>query len=339
MHRVAPAPAAQAVTRRKRVRWTWLPVAVLLAALAGTVGFLRVWPPLATVMSASMSPTIDTGDMVVLKRLSEPAHIGDIVVINVPTEARSRYGYPPVVIHRIVQIAADGAVTTKGDAHKEPDPFVVPRAAIATKVVATLPAAGRVIAFLSSGLGLLWLAARGRAVRRHAAVRAPPRLAAARAGRFRRPAHEPAHPHHRPDAPALRPARRARRARAPARRQDAGGGSGPSAAGGRDRRLHRAPPKPSRTDRARRCGRRRDDRFRASAARRRSPRGAPRVRSRLAVEASGTPPPRLPRPCRRHRRRTCWPCSALRCRARSSRCASPLLLHLRLLPGMPSLPS
>ncbi len=159
MHRVAPAPAAQAVTRRKRVRWTWLPVAVLLAALAGTVGFLRVWPPLATVMSASMSPTIDTGDMVVLKRLSEPAHIGDIVVINVPTEARSRYGYPPVVIHRIVRIAADGAVTTKGDAHKEPDPFVVPRAAIATKVVATLPAAGRVIAFLSSGLGLLWLAA------------------------------------------------------------------------------------------------------------------------------------------------------------------------------------
>src|SRR5215207_8206536 len=98
-------PARTRVRRRPRVaaaprlRIGWLLVATLaLAAFAG-VGYLRVWPPLATVMSASMAPTIDTGDMVVLKRLDRPARQGDIVKIRVPDEARRRFGYPPVVIH------------------------------------------------------------------------------------------------------------------------------------------------------------------------------------------------------------------------------------------------
>src|SRR3712207_1481252 len=84
-HRIRPAAAP--------VRTGWLLIATLaLAAVAG-VGYLRVWPPLATVMSASMAPTIDTGDMVVLKRLDRPARKGDIVSIRVPDEARRRFGY------------------------------------------------------------------------------------------------------------------------------------------------------------------------------------------------------------------------------------------------------
>jgi signal peptidase I len=142
----------------RRIRWSWLPVVLVVAVVLGGIGYLRVWPPLATVMSASMAPTINTGDMVLLKRLDAPAQIGDITVITVPDEVRSRYGYPPVVIHRVMRIAPDGTVTTKGDARKEPDPFTIPRSALTTKVVGTVPAAGRVIAFLSSGLGLLWLA-------------------------------------------------------------------------------------------------------------------------------------------------------------------------------------
>ena len=108
-------------------------------------------------MSGSMAPTIDTGDVVVLKRLERPARLGDIVSIPVPEEARARFGYPPVVIHRIVAIDATGAVTTKGDARKEPDPFSVPSTALTTRVVASVPAAGRALAFLGSPLGLLWL--------------------------------------------------------------------------------------------------------------------------------------------------------------------------------------
>jgi signal peptidase I len=133
-------------------------LAALVAVVAAALGYLRTWPPLATVMSASMAPTIDTGDVVVLKRLDAPARIGDVVAITVPDEARSRYGYPPVVIHRVVGLAPDGTVTTQGDARKEPDPFAVPQAALTKKVVATAPAGGQVLAFLGSPLGLLWLA-------------------------------------------------------------------------------------------------------------------------------------------------------------------------------------
>ena len=63
-----------------------------------------------------------------------------------------------MIIHRVVSIDADDVVTTKGDAYKEADPFDVPRSALTTKVVATVPAAGRALAFLGSGLGLVWLA-------------------------------------------------------------------------------------------------------------------------------------------------------------------------------------
>jgi signal peptidase I len=138
--------------------WRRIALAAIALLAVCALGFLRTWPPLATVMSASMAPTINTGDMVVLKKLSGPPHVGDVVTVSVPAEARNRFGYPPVVIHRIVRIDADGVVTTKGDAYEKVDPFDVPSSALSTKVVATVPAAGRVFAFLGSTLGLLWLA-------------------------------------------------------------------------------------------------------------------------------------------------------------------------------------
>ena len=140
------------------VSWRWFLVVPALFVVFAALAFLRVWPPLATVMSASMSPTINTGDMVVLQKLDRAARVGDIVVVNVPDDARTRYGYPPVVIHRIVRIAADGTVTTKGDARKEPDPFTIPRRALSAHVIGHIPAGGRIMAFLTSPLGLLWLA-------------------------------------------------------------------------------------------------------------------------------------------------------------------------------------
>ena len=105
-----------------------------------------------------MAPTINTGDIVVLKRLDAPAAIGQVVMVRVPDDARARFGYPPVVIHRVVAIAPDGTVTTKGDAKEEIDPFTVPRSAIDTRVLTHIPAAGQAFGFLSSTLGLLWLA-------------------------------------------------------------------------------------------------------------------------------------------------------------------------------------
>lgn len=137
----------------------WGLIAMIGVALVGAgLADLRVWPPLATVMSASMVPTINTGDVVVLKRMQALPRVGDVVAVTVPDAARTRYGYPPEVVHRVVRVSPAGEITTKGDARPRPDPFVSPRAAVRAKVIATVPAAGRVLAFLTSGLGLLWLA-------------------------------------------------------------------------------------------------------------------------------------------------------------------------------------
>jgi signal peptidase I len=138
-----------------------LRLAAALAALgiAGfAFGYLGTWPPFATVMSGSMSPAIKTGDVVMLKRFAGLPRVGDVVAVSVPDEARSRYGYPPQVVHRVVRVAPDGSITTKGDARKAPDPFSVRRSAVSAKVVTHIPAAGRVTAFLMSPMGLLWLA-------------------------------------------------------------------------------------------------------------------------------------------------------------------------------------
>src|SRR4051812_46784267 len=83
-------PVAASAARLPRVprvpRWSLArTLAVALAVLVvGGLGSPRAWPPLATVMSASMAPTIKTGDMVVMARLHGPARIGDIVEVSVP---------------------------------------------------------------------------------------------------------------------------------------------------------------------------------------------------------------------------------------------------------------
>src|SRR3954467_3140197 len=130
-----------------------------VAACVGTVVALGSWPPFATVMSASMEPTIKTGDVVVLKHLHGPPRVGDVVAVTVPDQARQRYGYPPTVVHRVVSVSPAGLVTTKGDAKPQPDPFTTRASTIRARVVLTVPAAGQVFAFLMSPMGLLWIGA------------------------------------------------------------------------------------------------------------------------------------------------------------------------------------
>src|SRR6201999_3711618 len=97
----------------------------LLAVLAAARGSLQVCPPVSTVMSGSMEPTIHTGDMVVLGRLHGTPHVGEIVAIPVSDAARTRFGYPPIIVHRVVKISG-GQITSKGDALEHADPFTTP---------------------------------------------------------------------------------------------------------------------------------------------------------------------------------------------------------------------
>ncbi|MFL5909920.1 MAG: signal peptidase I [Gaiellaceae bacterium] len=144
--------------RRLRLRLGAVLAVLVLATAGGGLAYLKAWPPMATVMSGSMEPTIKTGDVVLLKHLDRAPRVGDVIAVSVPELAQSRYGYPPVVIHRVMRIAPNGDITTKGDARPKPDPFSVKRGSATARVVATIPAAGHVFAFFTSTLGLVWLA-------------------------------------------------------------------------------------------------------------------------------------------------------------------------------------
>jgi signal peptidase I len=136
----------------------WVTVATLATIVLGGLAYLRTWPPMAIVQSGSMVPTINIGDVEILKHMDGPPKVGEIAVIHVPDAARTRFGYPPVVSHRIVKIARNGNVTTKGDALKTVDPFLTPRNTITEQVVGVIPQAGRVFGFFTSTWGELWLA-------------------------------------------------------------------------------------------------------------------------------------------------------------------------------------
>lgn len=156
---VVERPRVAALLARVRRRGAWIAAALAAAAAAGGFAYLQTWPPLAIVESGSMTPTIRTGDVVLLQRLGRAPRVGDVVAVTVPDAARSRYGYPPEVIHRVVRIAPNGDLTTKGDALKTADPFTTRHGTVSSRVVATIPAAGRALAFLTSTLGMVWLAA------------------------------------------------------------------------------------------------------------------------------------------------------------------------------------
>lgn len=85
----APAP-----TPRRWPRWVGPALAAIsLAASAwfGLVLVLGTARPFQVAAGRSMSPTLETGDFVVLQGVApEDLHVGDIVAIAVPPEAQSK---------------------------------------------------------------------------------------------------------------------------------------------------------------------------------------------------------------------------------------------------------
>ncbi|NOQ56258.1 MAG: signal peptidase I [Nanohaloarchaea archaeon] len=78
--------------------------------------------PIVTVVSGSMIPTLQIGDMLFLKGIDPETIVeGDIIV----------YYYPPMgklIIHRVFEMYDDGSFRTKGDniiTNSKPDPWTV----------------------------------------------------------------------------------------------------------------------------------------------------------------------------------------------------------------------
>lgn len=88
---------------------------------------------LAVVVSDSMRPTFEKGDLVLIQTLSKELEVGDIILfsgfIELDEERRE------FVIHRVYEIEKNGMIKTKGDAMPRVDPWEVPPEKIVGKAV------------------------------------------------------------------------------------------------------------------------------------------------------------------------------------------------------------
>lgn len=97
----------------------------------------------AVVVTGSMSPAIEPGDLVVCRRSADYA-VGDVITFRSGAS---------LVTHRIVGSAENGYIT-QGDANNVADADPVPRGAVVGKVVFTVPKLGIFIEKLRTPLGM-----------------------------------------------------------------------------------------------------------------------------------------------------------------------------------------
>lgn len=144
-----PAPAKGRVQKGQTGAASWVGVTVFLLFLALLVSFFLGLLPVAPVAVAtgSMEPTIQVGDVVIVRRTDpDQLQVGDIVRYR-----KDNYS----VIHRIVerQEGQDGqtlSFTTQGDNNNGPDSDPVLPDQIMGKVILTVPNAGKFTLWLHS---------------------------------------------------------------------------------------------------------------------------------------------------------------------------------------------
>jgi len=122
----------------------WIGGSVLILALFWfSLGLLPVYP--STVITGSMSPLLDPGDVVIaVKTAASEIEVGDVIDFRTG-EIR--------VIHRVVEIVEEGGSTsfiTKGDANPKADIEPVLGANVRGRMVGTVPYVGRLVIFLRS---------------------------------------------------------------------------------------------------------------------------------------------------------------------------------------------
>ena len=170
---VAPRKAAGTSAVRRPVRVARRVISLLgnLVMLASVAAFLAiaVGPHLfdyrtSTMLTGSMAPGIEPGDMVVTApRPTADLAVGDVISYQIPVEDHR------VETHRVTTVKhlADGttAITTKGDANENVDPWV---AIISTDTVyevqTVVPKVGSAIRVLRAPAvqdGILWIALGG----------------------------------------------------------------------------------------------------------------------------------------------------------------------------------
>jgi signal peptidase I len=140
------------------MRWARVAARVLLALVVLTLAGGVVVATLAhqqgyrayAVRTASMTPGLPPGDLVIDAPPTGPYVKGDVITFAVGTSS----GVDPVVTHRVLGVEGD-ELTTKGDANPTPDSGTRAETDVVGEVVQQIPNAGYVLVFLQQPGGLL----------------------------------------------------------------------------------------------------------------------------------------------------------------------------------------
>lgn len=112
--------------------------------LPSTFGFIPI-----TVLSGSMSPSIETGDMIVVKTDKANLNVGDVITYKMGSV---------LVTHRIIEVITENGIegfVTQGDANNVEDGSLVTKEQIVGKYAFRIPYAGYLKAGLRGWLGIL----------------------------------------------------------------------------------------------------------------------------------------------------------------------------------------
>lgn len=132
--------------------YLWIVLWLALAVVLPTVGL--GWRPVM-ITSGSMTPLIRPGDVVLTGPVpEEPLGAGTVITYQDPARPDR------VVTHRIVEVEADGAYRTRGDANAVPDSTPVPPSAVIGRGRLLVPLIGLPLLWFSGALALfaVWLA-------------------------------------------------------------------------------------------------------------------------------------------------------------------------------------
>jgi len=103
---------------------------LILLVIFCIIGVLSIWGslPFTAVSGSGMAPELRSGELIVINKVAPDAiKEGDIVVYNVPDYLRGRYGYPPVITHRVADVISEESglwLQTQTDNIGD-DPFLV----------------------------------------------------------------------------------------------------------------------------------------------------------------------------------------------------------------------
>ena len=138
--------------RRPRRLLGVLALVVLCAGLGATAAWALGGYHVYVVHTGSMEPHLVPGDVVVDAPVTRAVVPGDVITFRDPSTATD------VVTHRVAAVAADGTLTTKGDANRTVDPVPVPSDLVQGRFVARIHLAGYLLVYLQHPSGLASLA-------------------------------------------------------------------------------------------------------------------------------------------------------------------------------------